>query len=243
MSYKIDDQFNFPEINEFKDEFLIEGQQYFWFLVKDNAINTEVCDIILNNDKYEITNKRFHQPHEYLNNLEEDIKSYYCWGITNNSNKDYYDLKVDNNGIFYTQTNEGILSYKIILDCKEQIYELTKENLKFKNALLFKQGHAFLSIGQSNQLSLDNFIVGYSAELYIDENKKIDIELIALVPNITNKYHPQFTIKLTPNYELLADIKIESFVVYRKMHIDEEYQVIPPVSTTEINLIATGYNE
>lgn len=244
---KINDKFCFPQINEFKDEFLIKDQQYFWFLPKDGEINTEICNIILNNDKYEFINKKFHQPSEYLNNLEDDIKTYHSWGITNNNDNNYYDLKVDTNGIFYNQTQNNLISYKIILKYKnnlniEKNYELTKSNLKFINAFLFKEGHAFLTINQSNNLSLDNFIVGYSAELNTDQ--KIKLEITAIIPNTENKYYPQFTIKITPSTnKFFCDLNIDSIIKYEKIDIEEEYQEIPAGSTTEINLQAIGYNE
>lgn len=240
---KITDKFNFPQINEFRKEYLIKDQQYFWFLPKNDIIHTELCDIEKDENNYKFSNFKHHQPYTYIStsNLEEDIKSYNLWGITNNDSENYYDLKINSDGIFYNQLQNDILSYKIIFKTKEKEIYLIKSNLKFIQACLYKEGHAFLSTSSANPMSLDNFIVGLLADLNINEKNKIHFEINAIISNSTKQYYPQFSISINPNYSVFGTIKIDSIVKYEKTEdSNEELQEFSPNCTTTLKFSSIG---
>lgn len=222
----INDSFNIPEVNNYRQEHLIENQKYFWFISSPNIIHTECCDITKDkNNNFVTSNIKNHQPYIYLSEhgkLEEDFKTYNLFGITNNDANDYYDLKVDKQGFFYTKIKTELFKYNVIIEQIEAgetiTYELNKSNPKFKfiEAYLYKHGEVSLTslTGKPEKMNLNRFIVGFTALINVTEDKHINIEATATIPNLDKKSYPGFSVKLNPNFTFSGNVKVNTSFNY-----------------------------
>lgn len=209
---KIDDKFIFPEINKFRNNLINWTQNYFWFLPTDEIIHTELCDIVYDKKneegKYEIQNINNHVPYEYISDnhkdAEEDIERYNMWGITNNNENNYCELKVDKNGIFYTQSKNILNYYKFSIEYTENdetIYcDLYKnnENFKFSHLCLYKYGHFDITgPARTGPMTLDKFIVGFYSIVSINDELKLHIDITATIPNELKFSYPTFSVNIS----------------------------------------------
>lgn len=239
----IQDYFNIPKLNEYRNQYLIQNQEFFWFISKKNVLCTELGDITEDeNNNYIIGKIEKQDPYDCVTKEDFENKIIDNWGITNNNEKNYYDLKINNKGVFYTTLNNKITEYKIIFKYKTnddlRTFELNGDpslDFKINSFSLYKNGHAVLkSLNTATSLSLDGFIVGYNGRLKIDDENYINMEINATILNEKKYTHPNFEIKVNSNIDIFIAVSLNSEVEYIQKK-PESYEIQKVLKNTNLN--------